>query len=130
MDKIIFGNNSLTTLVALTDEEQRRGLMHQSWPPPVMCFPYRNQAIRKFWMKDTISPLDIVFCNAGYVVSVIKGIPLSLNHVGPDFPVDLVVELPAGTAKRLEIMAGTKVKLVYGLSTLARKIELHLLKRA
>lgn len=128
MDRIIFGNNSLTTLVALTDEEQRRGLMHQPWPPPIMCFPYRNPAIRKFWMKNTTSPLDIVFCNAGYVVSVIKGIPLSLNHVGPDFPVDLVVELPAGTAKSLEIMAGTKVKLVYGLSTLARKIELNLLK--
>lgn len=130
MDKIIFGNHSLATLVALTEKEQRRGLMHQPWPPPVMCFPYNTSAIRKFWMKDTISPLDIVFCRAGKVISIVNGIPLSLNHVGPDLPSDLIVELPKGTVENLEIQPGTKVKLAYGLFTLARKIELDLLKRA
>lgn len=128
MDKIFFGNCQLPTLIALTESEQQLGLMWKSWPPPIMAFPYDSVEIRKFWMKNTISPLDIVFCRNGKVIKVIAGKPLSLQHVGPDFPCDLVVELPKGLAQQLNILPDTKVKLVYGLLTLARKYELKLSK--
>jgi len=129
MDKIIFGNYELTTLVALTDEEQRRGLMHVSWPPPVMSFPYESAKIHKFWMKNTVCPLDIVFCRNGKVISVMNGEPLSLRHIGPDIPSDLVVELPKGMAQHLDIVQGTSTKLICGLFTLAKKLELKMLKK-
>lgn len=128
MDKIFFGNHELPTLIALTEDEQRIGLMKRPWPPPVMAFPYDTARIRKFWMKDTISPLDIVFCRAGQVLSIYNGEPLCLTHVGPDEPSDLVVELPRGTAKKLGITPGTKTRLVYGLFSLARKYEMRLSK--
>lgn len=129
MDRIIFDNHILATLIALTEDEQRIGLMKRAWPPPVMAFPYEKAGVRKFWMKDTISPLDIVFCREGRVVSIVTGEPLSLKHVGPDIPSDLVVELPKGTAEKLGIVLGTKTRLVYGLLSLARKYELNLSKK-
>lgn len=130
MDRVVFENHSLPTLVALTEEEQRIGLMRRPWPPPVMAFPYDEARVRKFWMKDTISPLDIVFCRAGRVVSIENGEPLCLKHVGPDEPCDLVIELPKGTAEKLGIAPGTKTRLVYGLFTLARKLEMKLSKKS
>lgn len=129
MDKIIIGNYELPTLIALTEEEQKMGLMGRTWPPPIMAFPYNSARIRKFWMKNTISPLDIIFCRAGTVLSIINGEPLSLNHVGPDEPSDLVIELPKGMAKKLGVTVGTKTKLVYGLFTLARSYEMKLSKK-
>jgi uncharacterized membrane protein (UPF0127 family) len=127
MDKVIFSDYALPALVALTEEEQRKGLMSRSWPPPVMVFPYQKEARRKFWMHNTICPLDIVFCRAGYVVDVIPGVPLSLDHVGPDVPCDLVVELPRGMASKLNIVPGVKTKVIYGLSTLSKKYQITLI---
>lgn len=129
-DKVVFGNRQIPTLIALTEEEQARGLMFKKWPPPIMSFPYDEAKIRKFWMKNTISPLDIVFCRASKVVSIIEGKELSLNFVGPDEPSDLVVELPRGTAADLGIAVGTEVRLIYGLFSLAKRLELRMTKKA
>lgn len=95
--------------VAITEDEQRQGLMFQKWPPPIMVFPYRTAGYRRFWMKNTISPLDIVFCKANQVIGIFKGEPLSTKLVGPDEPADLVVELPAGTADQLGLQVGDYV---------------------
>ena len=124
-DKIVFGAAELETLVALTDVEQERGLMFRL-VPAVMSFPYEKPAIRKFWMKNTVCPLDIVFCHAGKVVDVYYGQPLSLEHVGPNIMTDLVVELPYGSAEKLGIWCGQSVKLSYSMRTLAKRYELKL----
>ena len=97
------------TLVAVTESEQSIGLMYQKWPPPIMVFPYMRSANRRFWMKNTISPLDIVFCRSNIVVGIFKGEPLSTKLVGPDDPSDLVVEFPSGTVARLGISVGDYV---------------------
>lgn len=130
MNKVIFGKTEIATLVALTEEEQGRGLMGCAWPPPVMSFPFDQSRVSKFWMKNTPSPLDIVFCYAGKVISIETGIPNSEIHVGPDSLTDLVVELPSGAARRLNIESGTPVRLAYDLTTLARKVGLHLAKQS
>lgn len=101
------------TLIAITEAEQHRGLMFREWPPPIMSFPYNKSATRRFWMKNTISPLDIVFCNSNCVVGIFRGEPMSTKLIGPDRPTDLVVELPAGTADKLGLQIGDYV----GLST-------------
>lgn len=128
--KIILGNHEFTTLIALTEEEQNRGLMGVVWPPPVMCFPKEKPVISKYWMKNTPSPLDIVFCHAGKVIKIEAGVPFSEKRVGPDRPVDLVVELPWGTSERHSIASGTAVRLVYGMEALGRRIELWLAKNS
>jgi uncharacterized protein len=109
MDTISIKGQIFPTLVAITAEEQHRGLMYKEWPPPIMVFPYKRAEQRRFWMHNTISPLDIIFCRGNYVVGIFKGEPLSTKMVGPDEPADLVVELPAGTAARLGLAVGDYV---------------------
>lgn len=96
-------------IVAVTEAEQCKGLMYQKWPPPIMVFPYRRASQRRFWMKNTIAPLDIVFCRGSRVVGIFKGEPFSTKLVGPDEAADLVVELPAGTAASLGLSVGDYV---------------------
>jgi uncharacterized membrane protein (UPF0127 family) len=121
-DVIHIGGHEFQTLVAVTPEEQERGLMFQKWPPPVMTFPYYKSAIRKFWMKNTLSPLDIVFCNNNRVVSICYGEPMSTRQIGPDIPVDLVIELPHGTVGKCGICVGDEVKTKYSQNTIAKDI--------
>jgi len=126
MDIIVLGDQKLPTLVAITEDEQVRGLMYKTWPPPAMSFPFKHPKVTKFWMRNTISPLDIVFCRGSKVISIANGEPLSLKLVGPDEPSDLVVELPRGSAKRLGINAGSFVDLQLSTKTLAKKYANYL----
>lgn len=123
MDRIVIGNKTFETLVALSEEEQCQGLMYRPWPPPIMTFPFKKADIHKFWMRNTISPLDIIFCQGGKVVEMYKGEPLSLKLVGPDAMVDMVVEMPAGTVEKCGINKGDSVDIKYSLGTLAKKFE-------
>ena len=122
-DVIYIGNNAFDTLVAITEEEQQRGLMGKEWPPPVMCFPSKNAGIRKFWMKGTPSPLDIIFCYNNKIVDICRGEPLSTTLVGPNKPTDLVVEVPAGTASKFGFGLGDSVALSPTLETIAKEIK-------
>ncbi len=127
IDRVKIGEKQFDTLVAITSKEVESGLMHEPWPPPVMAFPFNKASVRRFWMKNTISPLDIVFCRKGKIIGVFAGEPLSLDSVGPDEPCDLVVELPSGTVVNNNISVGDSVKLSYSVPTLAKKFKNYLL---
>jgi len=86
-------------------------------------FPYKTAEIRKFWMKNTVSPLDIIFCRAGRVVGLFEGEPMSTMCVGPNEPTDLVIELPLGNAEKLGIRIGDCVEILSGMPALAKKFE-------
>ena len=121
-DVVIIKNERFPVLIAVTEQGQQQGLMWKKWPPPVMAFPYESPGIKKFWMKNTISPLDIIFCRGEHVVGIYRGEPLSTAAVGPNEPVDLVVELPAGQAEEHGIRIGDDVRLRYSTATIAKKI--------
>lgn len=122
-DQIYINGVGFMTLVAVTAAEQSRGLMFAEWPPPVMCFPYKRAEVRKFWMKNTISPLDIIFCNDQRVVGIYRGEPLSNAMIGPNEPTDLVIELPAGTVEEHGIRVGQPVSLSCSPDTAARMVR-------
>jgi uncharacterized membrane protein (UPF0127 family) len=122
-DEIIVGTHSFSTLVAVSSEEQAQGLMWQKWPPPIMSFPFAKASIKKFWMKNTPSPLDIVFVKDSQIVKIESGEPFSTKCVGPNQPVDMVVEFPAGTCKSLGIDVGTVVRKKFSLKTAIRTIK-------
>lgn len=105
-------NNIFPTLLAISEEEQSRGLMHQEWPPPVMSFIYTTPRINKFWMKSTPSPLDILFCHKNKVSEICFGEPHSTHMIGSNLFSDLVVELPHGTVSSSKIKIGHSVGLV------------------
>lgn len=111
-----------STLLAISEDEQAKGLMGQAWPPPVMSFVYGSPRISQFWMKNTPSPLDIVFCFDGKITQICKGEPYSTALIGEYRPSDLVIELPFGTVASAGIKLGQEVSLVSPTLTELKKI--------
>lgn len=99
--------------VAIDHEQQRRGLMFVRDLPERsgMLFIYDDAAVHSMWMKNTYIPLDMVFARAdGTVSSVIHDAePLSLRSLSAIEPVNFVLELNAGVARRLEIGPGSRL---------------------
>ena len=97
-------------------DQQRRGLMFVRTMPETtgMLFIYPDDAIRSIWMKNTYIPLDIVFARSDGRVSSINrdAAPLTLTSRTSNEPVRYVLELNAGTARRLDI--GTRSRLLWG----------------
>ena len=120
-DFIKINNNTFKTIVAITEEEQNTGLMWRKAPTPVMTFAFDKPDVHKFWMMNTIAELDIIFCKSGKIVDIHYGEPLSLNLVGPDYPIDLVIELPFGSVNKYKIATGDNVELKLSVTTLGRK---------
>lgn len=108
---LIINGSNIPTFLALSDQEQRTGLMYKKELPPSMSFVYDYPKINKFWMHNTPRALDIVFCNDGKIIHIAKGEPFSTSLIGPDSPSDLVVEFPYGTCRNLDIKIGDPVDL-------------------
>ncbi|MDH4109899.1 MAG: DUF192 domain-containing protein [Gammaproteobacteria bacterium] len=99
--------------LALTDEQQRRGLMFVRRLPADagMLFVYRAPGRRSMWMKNTFLPLDMLFIrNDGTVSSIVADtVPQSLTSIASEEPVTFVLELNAGTSARLGIEPGSQM---------------------
>lgn len=108
---IHINDNVFSTLLAISAEEQARGLMGQEWTPPVMSFIYAKPQINKFWMYNTPSPLDIVFSNNGEITQICKGEPYSTSSIGDNKFSDLIIEFPYGTVEKADIRIKHKVGL-------------------
>src|SRR5690348_6522793 len=106
MNELIIANKSFPIKIAISQEEQQKGLMHEKWPPPMMAFLYKDSSIRNFWMKDTPSPLDIVFASNNKIIRIENGKPYSLKKISSVVPCDLVLEFPKGTCKNLSVGMG------------------------
>ncbi len=63
------------------------------------------------WMRNTVSPLDMLFINADGTIRQIaeNTVPESLAIIDSGGPVRATLELAAGTAARLDIRVGDKV---------------------
>jgi len=120
-DKIYIGNNCFETVVAITNDEQQKGLMFSSWPPPIMTFPYNKAEVRKFWMKNTSTPLDILFCRDNQVIHICQGEPMSLRLLGPNEASDLVVEMPLGFVKKYGVQISDTVRQEFSVNTILKK---------
>lgn len=96
-------------------DQQRRGLMFvRNLPQDTgMLFIYEREGIQSMWMKNTYIPLDMVFARAdGTVTNVVTDtVPQTLRSHVSVAPVRFVLELNAGTARRLGI--GKRSRLVW-----------------
>lgn len=111
-----------STLLAISAEEQARGLMYVDPPAPVMSFIYDHPRINKFWMANTKAPLDIVFCCQGKVSQLHVGEPYSTRVIGDDKDSDLIIEFPRGTIDTTGIKIGYKAGIVQPTPEELRKI--------
>ncbi len=97
-----------------------RGLMGRTSVPERhgMLFIYDQPQLARFWMKDTLIPLDLLFVDAAGVVRHIHpdAQPLDLTTIpgeatGDPAPARLMVlELAGGAAARLGLTPGTTLR--------------------
>jgi len=57
--------------LATTDDERARGLMFRENLEGGMLFIYNSENLRRFWMKNTLIPLDIIFIDADNIVTIV-----------------------------------------------------------
>lgn len=81
-------------------------------PDRGMIFPFDEQRVASFWMKNTLIPLDMVFVRSDGSIANIEAntVPLSLEPVYSAEPVAAVLEIAGGRAAELGIKPGDKVK--------------------
>ncbi|MCR5871696.1 MULTISPECIES: DUF192 domain-containing protein [unclassified Sphingomonas] len=105
--------------VARTSEQQKQGLMFRTNIPAdggMLFAPYPPEGggprEASFWMKDTPSPLDIIFIRADGTIATIaeNTVPFSEDPVRSGEPVAAVLEINGGRAAELGISPGDKVK--------------------
>ena len=101
--------------VALTPEEHARGLMYRTRlaPDAGMVFVFAEPQIQRFWMKNTLIPLDMIFIDSDRrIVGVVENAaPKTEDERRVDAPSQYVLEIGGGLAARLGIHAGQSVDL-------------------
>jgi len=101
--------------VAKTPQEQATGLMFRTELPDDrgMFFPIEPARNVRFWMKNVLIELDMVFLREGVVQAIIPNVPPCLSETcpnyGPDVPVDGVIELRGGRAAQLGLKVGDRI---------------------
>ena len=99
--------------VAQTSEEQAQGLMFvdEMRDDHGMIFLFDHPQIMKFWMKNTLIPLDMLFFDDQNKLIHIEysADPGDLRPRGPNIKVCSVIELNGGTAQQLKIQKGAKL---------------------
>lgn len=103
--------------VAVTAEERSRGLMHRDSLPPGrgMLFVFPAPGNHRFWMKNTLIELDIVFVGAdGRVLSVAERAPPCRAEpcplYGPEGEAAYALEIGGGLARRHGFSRGDAVE--------------------
>jgi uncharacterized membrane protein (UPF0127 family) len=112
----LVGSDSVTMLtaeIADTDELRTRGLMFRHFLPEdkAMLFDYERPRPVAMWMKNTNISLDMLFIREDGTIAAIAQdtVPQSLDTISVQEPVRGVLELAAGTVKKLGLRVNDKV---------------------
>ena len=99
--------------IANTEPEREKGLMFRKHLAEGhgMLFDFRADQQVGFWMKNTYIPLDMIFIRGdGRIARIAQDTePMSEKVVYSGAPVRAVLEVKAGTARRLGIEPGDRV---------------------
>ena len=104
--------------LATTPEDQAQGLMYRENLPENtgMLFLFAETTPHHFWMKNTMIPLDIIWLDdSGQVLFVSENTPPCKADPCPtygiDTPVQRVLELAAGMAKKERVVVGSTIRI-------------------
>ncbi|HUF44262.1 MAG TPA: DUF192 domain-containing protein [Aestuariivirgaceae bacterium] len=108
------GRFTFTAEIADTPELRQRGLMFRHNVPEerAMLFDWGRVAPVSMWMRNTYVSLDMIFIAAdGRVAKVAEATePLSDATISSGEPVAAVLEVVAGTAQRIGLKPGDRVR--------------------
>lgn len=107
------GAHTFLVELATTREQQDRGLMFRKTLEDShgMLFDFRREQPISMWMQNTYIPLDMMFIRAdGRILRIAENTkPMSTDQIESGGPVKAVLEVNAGTSKKLGIAAGDRV---------------------
>ena len=99
--------------IADTEATREKGLMYRKELPEGrgMLFDFFRDQPVGFWMKNTYIPLDMIFIRSdGRILNIAENTtPMSEKEVPSAGPVQAVLEVRGGTARKLGIAAGDRV---------------------
>ena len=108
------GVHAFIVELATKDNERSRGLMFRKELPEGrgMLFDFERDQPVAFWMHNTYIPLDMIFIRGdGSILRIAENTePLSDRLVPSGGPVRAVLEVIAGTARKLGIAPGDRVE--------------------
>ncbi len=100
--------------IADTPARQIQGLMFVRDLPASegMLFPMDPPRVAKFWMANTYIPLDMLFVAPDGRIEKIKAEakPFSLKTISSGAPVEAVIEIRGGEARKLGLAVGQRVR--------------------
>jgi uncharacterized protein len=122
--KLMIGNRTILLEEANSQQEQATGLMYRRSMPinRGMLFNFPQAVPAKFWMKNTLIPLDIIFLRQGKIENIQFNVPPCKADPCPSYGpesnvlIDQVLELNAGQSKILGLKQGDRL-LFYPLQT-------------
>jgi uncharacterized membrane protein (UPF0127 family) len=115
------GRTTLRLAVAFTEAQREHGLMNVPFVPAgqgmLFAFPGGDE-LRGFWMKDTITPLDMIFVRSdGTIVMIAENVPATKPGT-PDDKVarrqavaKYVIELGARDSERIGLQPGMQLNI-------------------
>jgi uncharacterized protein len=107
------GVHVFTVELAVTDEERERGLMFRRSVPEFtgMLFDFKRDQEVSMWMKNTYVSLDMIFIQSdGRIRRIAENTETeSLKIIPSGGPVRAVLEVAAGTARKLGIEPGDRI---------------------
>ncbi|BAY33654.1 hypothetical protein NIES2107_55540 [Nostoc carneum NIES-2107] len=112
-------NTKIQLEVAQTPEQQQMGLMYRKSLSDNrgMLFKFPSAQPVRFWMKNTLIPLDMIFMQNGVVKYIqTSALPCTSDPCptyGPNTQVDTVIELRAGRATELGLKSGDSIKIKF-----------------
>ena len=108
------GTHRFVVELPRTPDQMARGLMHrrQLAADAGMLFLYPADRAITMWMKNTLIPLDMLFiAGDGRIGNIVEWtVPLSLQVIQSAGPARGVLEVNGGTARRLGIEPGDRVR--------------------
>jgi uncharacterized membrane protein (UPF0127 family) len=108
------GQAHFTVEVAADQAAREKGLMFREHMASSagMIFVYQAPIHARFWMKNTLIPLDMIFADETGLVTVVHSdaIPQDLTPIDGGEGVMYVLEINGGLAKRIGIAAGAEMR--------------------
>jgi uncharacterized membrane protein (UPF0127 family) len=107
------GVHTFAVEIAVTDEERARGLMYRRSLPESygMLFDFKRDQEVTMWMRNTYVSLDMIFIQSdGRIRRIAENTETESDKIiSSGGPVRAVLEVVAGTAKKLGLEAGDRV---------------------
>jgi uncharacterized protein len=117
-DRVCFPQKCVNVEIAQTPTERERGLQFRErlGKDEGMLFIFQVPGPERFWMKDTLIPLDMIWIDANKdVIDITANVPPCTADpcasYGPEADVAYVLEVNAGSAARWGLRVGDKTRM-------------------